>query len=75
MSSGDAVWRYCLREAGGVPDGGRVGADRVREAESAADRDTESARGPRGGETISSGGSIDGQKSWSKKAGTSTRRL
>jgi hypothetical protein len=58
-----------------MPDGGRGGVVRVREVESAADRDTESARGPRGGETISSGGRIEGQKSWSKKAGTSTRLL
>jgi hypothetical protein len=43
--------------------------------ESAVDREVVSDRVPGFVETMSSGGRIDGQKSWSKKPGTSTRRL
>ena len=57
-----------------MPDGARCD-ERAREVESAGARTVESARGPTGVDTISSGGRIDGQKSWSRNAGTSTRRL
>src|SRR5690348_2102497 len=60
---------YRLSGAGGVPDRGR-GADGGRAVESVVDREVVSDRVTDFGETISSGGRIEGQKSWSKKPGT-----
>ena len=57
-----------------MPDGGR-GADGGRAVESAVDREVVSDRVADFPETMSIGGRIEGQKSWSKKPGTSTRRL
>ena len=62
-SQGDGETSYRLRGAGGVPDGGLVDGRARAAAESAADREVVSDRIAAGGETISSGGSIEGQKS------------
>ena len=65
-----------LRGAGGVPDGGRGGGwsaarSGVRRRRARSNR---RERAPRG-DTICSGGRIDGQKLRSSNAGTNTRRL
>ena len=57
-----------------MPDGER-GGDGGRAVESVVDREVVSDRVPGLADTMSSGGRIDGQKSRSKKPGTSTRRL
>jgi len=57
-----------------MPNRGRA-PDGVRAVESAVDREVVSDRIPDFADTMSRGDSIDGQKSWSKKPGTSTRRL
>jgi hypothetical protein len=58
-----------------MPVAGRGGVAGERDAVSAGARDTESVRSGAVGVTMCSGGRIDGQKSRSKKAGTSMRRL
>ena len=58
-----------------MPEGGRGVLGRVVAAESAAARPVVSDRDVLVGEIICNGGRMDGQKLWSKYAGTSTRRL
>jgi hypothetical protein len=48
-----------------MPDGGRA-PDKGRAVEFVVDREVVSDRVPDFADTISSGGRIDGQKSWSK---------
>src|SRR3954471_7896859 len=64
------VSAYRLRGAGGVPDGGRD-PEGGRAVESAVDREVVSDRLAAFDGTMSSGGKMDGQKSWSRKPGTS----
>lgn len=58
-----------------MPEGGRGVLGRIVAAESVADRPLVSDRDVLVGEMICNGGRMDGQKLWSKYAGTSTRRL
>ena len=57
-----------------MPDGGRD-PEGGRAVESAVDREVVSDRMTAFDDAMSSGGKIDGQKSWSRNPGTRTRRL